>query len=139
MEITQHMLDRMNDNTLYHTFGIRILEAADGEASSRLEPDQKVCWPFQGQPHGGILFTLMDTTMAWAIVSQLDQGYNCTTISMAIQYVLPARGESFGCRAWVVQRTGRMSFMRAEIHDQKDQLVAMGQATFRIIKADFIT
>jgi uncharacterized protein (TIGR00369 family) len=137
MEITQKTLEKMNGNTLYTTVGIRIMQAAGGKARSCLEPDPKICWPFPGQPHGGVLFTLMDTTMAWAIFSQLDQGYNCTTINMNIQYALPARGGSFTCDAWVTQRTGRMNFMRAEIRDKKEQLIAMGQATFRIIKADF--
>ena len=30
-----------------------------------MTPAAAVCWPTPGQPHGGILFTVMDTTMAF--------------------------------------------------------------------------
>jgi uncharacterized protein (TIGR00369 family) len=133
MEITQKYLDQINENPVYTTLGIRVEEANDGRARSRLEPDPKLCWPFPGQPHGGVLFTLMDATMAWAVFSQLDPGHSCATINLDIQYTLPAKGDVFICSAWATHRSGRLSFVRAEIQDTKGQLLAMGQATFRIV------
>ena len=138
MEITQEILDRLNDNPLYKTLGIGVEEADKGTARSRLEPDAKLCWPFPGQPHGGVLFTLMDVTMAWAVFSQLDQGYNCATINLDIQYTLPAKGKLFSCSAWTTHRTGRLCFVRAEIHNAEGQLIAMGQAIFRVIETDIM-
>lgn len=136
MDTTQDLLDRVNDNTLYNTIGIRIEQVGDGKATSRLEPNPKLCWPSPDQPHGGVLFTLMDTTMAWAVLSDRGQSYGCSTINSDIQYTLPAKGKRFVCSAWITQRTRRMSFVRAEIHDSGSKLVAVGQATFRIIKTD---
>ena len=138
MEITKTILDEMNTNSLYQTFGIRILAASGGRAKSRLEPNSDLCWPFPGQPHGGVLFTLMDTTMAWAVWSQLDAGLNCTTVNIDIHYTMPAKGNIFKCSAWSAHKTGRTSFVRAEIFDGKDHMVAMGQATFRIIPVDLL-
>ena len=63
MKITQKIIEQMNNNPLYRTLGIRVVEAGEGRAVSILEPVAEVCWPFPGQPHGGILFTMMDTTM----------------------------------------------------------------------------
>jgi len=99
MQITPELIDRMNGNSLYNTLGIRLDSASQGMARSSLKPEPGVCWPFQGQPHGGILFTLMDTTMAWAVLSQLDEGLNCATIHLDIQYTAPARGDTFSCKA----------------------------------------
>ena len=138
MEITQEVLDRLNDNPLYKTLGIGVEEADKGTARSRLEPDAKLCWPFPGQPHGGVLFTLMDVTMAWAVFSQLDPGYNCATINLDIQYILPAKGNLFTCSASTAHRTGRLCFVRGEIHNPEGQLIAMGQATFRVIESDIM-
>jgi uncharacterized protein (TIGR00369 family) len=129
-------MDQMNANSLYHTLGIRIEDAQNGKAQARLTPRVEICWPFAGQPHGGVLFTFMDTTMAWAVLSQLDSGFNCTTVNLNIHYTLPARGKSFICSARTQHRTGRTSFVRADIHDTSGNLVAMGQANFRIIKID---
>ena len=138
MEITAAILDRMNANSLYKTLGIQIKTAVGGKARSRLKPKPAVCWPFPGHPHGGILFTLIDTTMAWAVWSQLDAGYNCTTINIDIHYLKPAKGDVFLCSAWSTHKTGRSSFVRADIHNSKGELLVMGQGTFRIIPVDLL-
>jgi uncharacterized protein (TIGR00369 family) len=133
MEITQDFIDRMNQNSLYRSLGLRVEGAQAGEARVVLEPDPKHCWPFSGQPHGGILFTLMDVTMAWAVLSDIDPGYNCATINLDIQYTRPARGDTYFGTAQTSHRTGRLCFVRSEIHDQEDQLLAMGQGTYRVV------
>jgi len=138
VEISKQTINQLSDNSLYKTLGIRIESAADGKARARLEPTAEVCWPFSGQPHGGILFTLMDTTMAWAVLSQGESGRNCTTINLNIHYTQPATGNFFVCNARVVHQTARSSFLTADIQDGQGRLLAMGQATFRIIRAEFL-
>ena len=138
MEISKQTIKRLSNNSLYNTLGIRIESAVDGEARARLEPRAEICWPFSGQPHGGILFTLMDTTMAWAVLSQLETGQNCTTINLNIHYTRPATGNFFICTARVTHQTKRSSFLSADIHSEQGKLLAMGQATFRIIPTNFL-
>jgi uncharacterized protein (TIGR00369 family) len=139
MEISQQILDDFNQNSLYQTIGIRIAEASDGEARSVLKPEASVCWPSAEQPHGGILFTLIDTTMAWAIMSKIGPEYSCTTIDLNMHYTAPAKGDLFSCLTIVTHQTRRTCFLRGEIYDSKDRLVAMGQGAFRIVQAAFIT
>ncbi|MEN8245865.1 MAG: PaaI family thioesterase [Thermodesulfobacteriota bacterium] len=134
MNISSEQITQINKNTLYQTTGLQALSAGDGSALSELRPTEDVCWPFPGQPHGGILFTQMDTTMAWAVVSAVGEGTNCSTVNMEIQYPLPAKGPVFTCEAQVVHRTGRSCFVHGESRDEEGGLVAMAQATFRIIK-----
>jgi uncharacterized protein (TIGR00369 family) len=138
MELSKSLLDRMNDNPLYRSLGIRLEEAAEGRARSCLTPKAEVCWPFPDQPHGGILFTLMDTTMAWAVQSLLESGLACTTVDLHIQYLAPAKGGHLFCRAWTTRQTKRLAFVRADILDSGDHPLASGQATFRIMKMDFV-
>jgi uncharacterized protein (TIGR00369 family) len=138
MGIGKTLIHRINSNSLYQTIGLQLMSAGKGEARTVLKPSPDVCWPFENQPHGGILFTLMDTTMAWAIQSELASGFSCTTIELDIRYLLPARGETFSCWAGTIHRTNRLCFVSAEITDSDDRRVASGQATFRIIKMDFI-
>jgi uncharacterized protein (TIGR00369 family) len=134
MLVTSEYIDKMNANPLYNTLGICVEDAQDGKAKARLQPRDNICWPFAGQPHGGVLFTFMDTTMAWAVLSQVDDGYNCTTVNLNIHYTMPAIGDYFVCSAWTQHRSGWTSFVRADIHDAEGKIVAMGQASFRIIK-----
>jgi uncharacterized protein (TIGR00369 family) len=138
MDITEKILDQINGNPLYHVMGIQVQEARGGKARSRLKPKSAICWPFPEQPHGGVLFTLMDTTMAWAVWSQLDDGHNCTTVDLDIHYTMPAKSDAFLCAAWSTHKTGRISFVRADIQNSKGQLVAMGQGAFRIIPVDLL-
>ncbi len=133
MLFTEQTISQMNDNSLYRTLGIHIEEVADGQARSRLTPKSEVCWPFQGQPHGGILFTIMDTTMAWAVLSRLDPGYTCSTVDLDIHFTRPAKGDLFHCTAKISHQTKRYCFLRAEVTDAGGRLVALGQATFAII------
>lgn len=136
MELSADQMAKLNANPLYKTIGIQVLSAGDGQAVSELKPLENVCWPFPGQPHGGILFTQMDTTMAWAVLSlaRKEDNTNCSTINLEIQYPAPARGGFFSCQTRVYHSTGRSCFVRGEIHDKDGKLVAMGQATFRIIR-----
>jgi len=128
------LLARINRNSLYKTLGIKVLEASQGSSSSRLDPAGPVCWPFPGQPHGGILFTVLDTTMAWALVSTLPSELNCTTIDLSIQYLAPAQAAPFTCSCRLKHKTGRLGFLEGQIVDADGKPVASGQATFRIIK-----
>ena len=138
MEIQPPILEQFNRNPLYTSIGIRLEEAAEGKARSVLTPRPDVCWPFPGQPHGGMLFTLMDTTMAWAIQSRLETGLSCTTIDMHIQYLAPAQEKPFTCLAETTHRTSHLAFIRAEIRDARNRLIASGQGTFRIIKINLV-
>ncbi|MEW6076295.1 MAG: PaaI family thioesterase [Thermodesulfobacteriota bacterium] len=138
MEFTREMIDLVNQNPLYQAMGIRIESAEEGEVTARLEPTPSMCWPFPGQPHGGVLFTLMDTTMAWAAISAQEEAGSCTTIHLDIQYTHPARGPAFSCRAEVVSRTKRISFIKAAIHDPDGLMLAMGQGTYRLIKGTIV-
>jgi len=130
MHIDKETLSSVNANPLYQATGIRVEEASEGKARCRLEPTHMDCWPTAGQPHGGILFTLMDTTMAWAVISKLDPGANCATVQSDIHYMKPASGTLFFCSARVTHQSKRLSFVQAEIHDSNDNLLSSGQATF---------
>lgn len=135
MDFSPEQIDDFNRNSFYQTMGITVEAAAAGEARSALRPHPEMCWPFPRQPHGGVLFTQMDTTMAWAVVTRVKAGENCVTINLDIQYTAPARGDRFVCRAWVRHRSGRIVYTRAEVTDDAGQLVAAGQGAFRVVKA----
>lgn len=138
MEFSRKIIEQVNQNPLYRTMGITIETAEKGTVTSCLAPAPEMCWPFQGQPHGGVLFTLMDTTMAWAAISDQEEGGSCTTIHLDIQYTHPARGTCFYCQATVVSRTRRVSFVKSTIKDVDGVVLAMGQGTYRLMKPPII-
>ena len=50
----------------------------------------------------------------------------------------PAKSDVLVCTAWSTHRTGRSSFVGADIHNSNGELVSMGQGTFRIIEVDLL-
>lgn len=135
MDLSAEQITQLNANPLYATIGIELHEAAAGCARSTLTPQTQVCWPSAGQPHGGILFTVIDTTMAFAVMSLAEAGRGCATVDCNIQYPAPARQGPFHCQATTTHRAGRTVFIRAEVKDANGTAVALGQASFRIIEA----
>jgi len=135
MEFSSEEMSRLNSNSLYQALGILIEVAKEGEAYAKLRPLPAFCWPFSDQPHGGILFTLMDTTMAWAVLTRLEQGQNCATINLDIQYTRRAIGDTFTCQAWITHQAIHIMYVRADILDTEGQLIATGQGTFKVIRA----
>lgn len=134
MDFSPDTLARLNDNLLYHALGIRIEHCGGGQARATLAPTENACWPSPGSPHGGVLFTVIDTTMAWAAMSLAGPGESVATVDCSIQYPAPATHGPFTCEAASLRKTGRTVFMRAEILDGRAGVVALGQGTFRIIR-----
>lgn len=133
MQFPADTLARLNDNALYHALGICLDHCHDGRARATLTPTVTACWPSPGSPHGGVLFTVIDTTMAWAAMSLAGAGESVATVDCGIQYPAPATHGAFTCEATSVRKTGRTVFVRAEVVDSRGGVVALGQATFRII------
>jgi uncharacterized protein (TIGR00369 family) len=134
VDFTADTLKRLNDNPLYGALGIRIEEVSHGKARSTLVPTVNACWPSPDSPHGGVLFTVIDTTTAWAAMSLVEEGQGVTTVDCSIQYPAPAKRGPFSCHATSLRKTGRTVFVRAEIVDSHSGIVALAQATFRIIR-----
>ena len=134
MEFSADTLARLNDNPLYHALGIRLDHCHGGKARATLVPTVNACWPSPDSPHGGVLFTVIDTTLAWAAMSLAGAGESVATVDCSIQYPAPATHGPFTCDATSVRKTGRTVFMRAEVVDARGGVVALGQGTFRIIR-----
>ena len=133
MNYTAADVARLNDNPLYHALGIRLDTLAEGDARAVLAPTAAACWPMPTQPHGGVLFTLIDTTAAWAASSLADEGGTSVTVDCSVQYVAPAREAPFTCHAHLEARAGRSVFVRAEVVDARGAVIALGQGTFRLV------
>jgi len=114
--------------------GYRIAEIQHGEAVFELKPEECLYNPFS-TIHGGILSTLLDTTMTSAVMSILPVGQGCMTVDMTIKYFLPATINSgtLRCTAGIVHSGRRMATADGKIHDAKNSLIAHGISTCSIL------
>lgn len=132
MIFTDERLATLNDNSLYRALGIQVHRVADGDAESVLDATPAVCFPTPGRPHGGVIFTVLDTTMAFAALSNGPEGTGCGTVDCAIQYPRAADHGPFICRVTTTSKASRTVFTRGELVDRHGHVVALAQATFRL-------
>ena len=86
--------------------------------------------------HGGVMYSLADTTMGSAIWTLLREGETCATISCSIDYLRPVHHGVIVCDAEVVSKGRRTAFTRALIRDGDGELVAQASASFFVGPAD---
>jgi uncharacterized protein (TIGR00369 family) len=85
-----------------------------------------------GNAHGGLVATLLDTSMGLATRASGEVD-NLGTASLTINYLRPARGRIAAHAN--VRRCGRsLAFCEAEIRDATDEVVATASAVFAIAR-----
>lgn len=72
------------------TIGWTIVGVEKGLIRLRFEP-QEYLFHGAGILHGGVLATLLDSAMASAVISTLDAGRACTTVSMTVSNIRAVR------------------------------------------------
>lgn len=110
--------------------GINAVPDEDGAVVAEVELVQHLL-NRSGAAHGGLIATLLDTTLARAAIAGDGGGRGrLATVEMNVTYVSPGR-IGLRCRAWCRGRTENLAFCVGEVHDYTGALVARGTATFR--------
>jgi len=129
-------LAAINRNRMYAAMGIRLTDTSPSHAVSELTATAPMCWPLPTQPHGGVLFTQMDTTMATAALA--GEGVaEATTMTLNIHYLAPAASERLVCTASVVRRGARICFIHGETVTEQGVVVCAAQGSFRAFAKRF--
>lgn len=117
------MMDR---DAFSQWLGIEILDIAAGRSTCRLTVRPEMVNGF-GVGHGGIVFSLADSAFAFAC--------NCTgfvtmSIENAVTYPKPvAVGDTLIAVASQEAGSRRISYYRAEVRNQRDEVVAIFRGT----------
>ena len=106
-------------------------DADEGRATMRLEIGPQHLSPTK-TVHGGVIYSLADTTMGAAIWTTLAEGETCATISATVDYLAPVADGALSCEAEVVRRGKRTAFTRALVRDDAGEVVAHVTATFHV-------
>ncbi|THJ31387.1 PaaI family thioesterase [Lampropedia aestuarii] len=114
------------------TVGMRNLVVADGQASIELDFDAAVHANGIGVAHGGVLCTLLDVVMGYAAYAWPANPGPIVTVNQNVQFINAMRGP-VRVRGWVVNGGKSMVFCSAEVLDQADNSIAIGQGAFKKI------
>jgi uncharacterized protein (TIGR00369 family) len=110
--------------------GFELLHFADGDSEVGYSPKPEHLNIF-GKVHGGVLMTLMDTTMAQAARSvQPDHG--AVTVEMKTSFFRPVDGTAVvRAKGKLLHRTRSMAFLEATVYDPSGQACAHATGTFK--------
>lgn len=111
--------------------GIKTIRAEDGES----QLDMKVEDIHQSRAeriHGGVFFTLLDTAMGRAVLSNLPAGRGCATIEAKINYFRPVQEGSITAHGKCVYMSRRTAYAEGELIDSEGRVVAKSTGTFML-------
>lgn len=134
--LTDHDLVHLNKsgfNRFATLLGIEFAHIAPGECTAEIEVNENLFHP-GGIVHGGVAFSLADSSMAMALIADIQAGENCSTIEMKISYMKPVVEGRIISKARMIRKGRRIAFMEASV-TRGDDLIAMATATFAIIKS----
>ncbi|MFB6070769.1 MAG: PaaI family thioesterase [Halanaeroarchaeum sp.] len=125
---------------------LRVESLEPGHIVLRVPYDEKLANQGQGNGnvHGGIAATLIDTAGGLSVHSTLDDPINAgvATIDLNVSYLRPARGDLVAT-ADVVRVGGTVGVATVDVEsttpDGEDAIVATGRGSFRVFPADDTT
>jgi acyl-coenzyme A thioesterase PaaI-like protein len=108
--------------------GLHMQFRRDGE---RAVCDYTPCGYQQGYPgrmHGGLVATLLDEAMGWAVYGAQQWG---ATARLSVRFRRPVDlTQPLRIEAWITQNRSRLIELRGEVRDEGGALLAEGEGTF---------
>lgn len=113
------------------TLGYRMAESGEGRAVIEWDAGDEYTFP-DGDTrvvHGGLVSTLLDSAMGGACWTVMQAGETFLTADLHVEFMRPSRPGTLRAEGRVVQRTRRVAFCAAELHDADGQLLAAARCT----------
>jgi acyl-CoA thioesterase len=116
----------MTTDAFSRWLGIEVLEAAPGRSTLRMTVRDEMCNGF-GTSHGGILFSLADSALAFASNSH---GWLSVAVDCLVSFVKPVRpGDVLVATAVEESSTNTLSFTAVTVRNQDDVVVGHFRGT----------
>ena len=121
--------ERLNELPFARLMGMRLTAMSMSEATIELDVRDDLRQP-SGVLHGGVTATLIDTAMAFAVRSHLEDTEPTATIDLTVHYLRPVIEGKAVCTARVIRPGKRIFTVLADVHDATGKLVATGISTY---------
>ena len=109
--------------------GIELVEIEREKVVMRLEMQEKLRQP-HGLLHGGATASLIDTAMAFAVITRLTESEKASTVDLTVQYLRPHTEGKIVCTAKVTRTGKRLLFVSAEVENEEGKLIATALSTY---------
>lgn len=122
-------IERLNGLPFAKLIGMRLVRIEPNEAVIELEMRDDLRQP-SGVLHGGVTATLIDTAMAFAVRTYLDDTEPTATIDLTVHYLRPMVAGRASCTARVVRPGKRIFTVSADVVNEEGKLIATGLSTY---------
>jgi acyl-CoA thioesterase len=109
--------------------GMELVDLKMGEAIVRLQMRDELRQP-HGLLHGGATASVIDTAMAFAVVTRLAENEKASTVDLTVHYLRPVTTGAIVCTAKVVKAGKRLLTVSAEVVNDEKKLIATALSTY---------
>lgn len=109
--------------------GMKLVDLKPGEAIVKLEMRDELRQP-QGLLHGGATASVIDTAMAFAVVTRLAENETASTVDLNVYYLRPVTKGAIVCTAKIVKAGKRLLTVSAEVFNDEEKLIATALSTY---------
>lgn len=109
--------------------GMELIDLKDGEATVKLKMRDELRQP-HGLLHGGATASVIDTAMAFAVVTLLGENERASTVDLTIHYLRPVTMGEIVCTAKVVRGGKRILTVSSEVINEEGKLIATALSTY---------
>jgi uncharacterized protein (TIGR00369 family) len=109
--------------------GMEMVDLSYGEAILKLKMRDELRQP-HGVLHGGATASIIDTAMAFAIITCLEKDEKATTIDLTVHYLRPVSTGEIVCTAKIVRAGKRILTVSAECVNSEGKITATALSTY---------
>ncbi len=125
----QRAFNSLNNNLFAKMIGMQLVSMKPDEAVIKIEMRDELRQP-HGLLHGGVTATLIDTAMAFAVITRLAEGEKASTIDLTVHYLRPHTEGTFICTAKIVRAGKRIFTVAADVANEQGKLIATSVSTY---------
>lgn len=119
----------LHSNPFSRMIGMRLVDMRPGEAVIEIDMRDELRQP-HGLLHGGVTATLIDTAMAFAVITKLEETEKASTVDLTVHYLRPHTDGAVSCTAKVVRAGKRIITLTAEAFNESGKLLATAISTY---------
>lgn len=119
----------MERNPFAGLIGMKLVDLQPAAATVRIEMRDELRQP-HGILHGGVTATLIDTAMAYAVITCLSETEKASTVDLTVHYLRPHSEGAFACTAKVVRAGRKVLTVSAEVFNEQGKLFATAISTY---------
>jgi uncharacterized protein (TIGR00369 family) len=121
-----------NDSPYFRHLGMVITDLGIGEALVEIRAREAHHQIF-GNVHGGVIASLVDTTIFWCFFGELDESAGITTVDLKVNYLAPVADGMLLARGKRIRLGRTLGLGETEVFNGDGKLIAHGTSSVIVL------